>query len=61
MPKSSALPSIPEIARVTGVAEVTVRSTAAGMYPYASGLIPPTYASRDTTAKVIQQMQADPS
>lgn len=58
LPKSTAMPGVPEIASVAMVAEATLRSTAAMMFPYAAQLVPPSYASKDTVANVIRRLQA---
>ena len=56
--KCSVLPSISEIATVTGVADTTVRGTAAGMYPYAAEFVPTSYASKEFATLAIKKMQA---
>ena len=57
MPKSTAMPSVLEIASVAMVAEVTVRTTAAMMYQYAPQLVPNAYASKETVANVVRHLQ----
>jgi transcription initiation factor TFIIIB Brf1 subunit/transcription initiation factor TFIIB len=58
MPKATRMPGTIEIADVAQVAEVTVRTTAHMMYPFAKDFIPPSYATPDQIRKTINMMSS---
>ena len=56
MPKASGKPSVDEIATTAGVAEVTVRSTAAQLMPFLTDLIPTWFATKEQVYKAVSDM-----
>lgn len=57
MPKATKMPSISEISEVAMVADITLRSTARMLYDYAPDLMPQSFASQDTVAKIVRAMK----